>query len=146
MDMIGKPAWWMGALSAISLLLLVQLGQGGPSEFTGNVTQVIDGDSIFVTGIGWVRLADIDAYQIPTQKGTEAKHFTQTHLLHKRIYLDLDDKKSSCPKGCTIAVAYLADGNGTINPVPYNRMLVDAGLAVVHDRPENEFDPLDWWP
>jgi len=38
------------------------------------------------------------------------------------------------------------DLNGTINTThPFNRMLVDAGFAVVKDFTNNEFDPAAWW-
>jgi hypothetical protein len=35
--------------------------------------------------------------------------------------------------------------NGSINPVSFNRMLVDAGHAVLADRTNNEFDPASRW-
>lgn len=136
----------MKPISIILLALaLASVSCGHPDEFAGRVSEVIDGDSIVIDGIGRVRMADIDSYQLPEQQGILSRDFTSYMLLDRTVHLDLDDLGSTCPSGCTIAVVYMEFFNGTINPVPFNRMLVDSGHAVLHNRTNNEFDPDSWW-
>ncbi|HSD57779.1 MAG TPA: hypothetical protein VLB04_06325 [Methanotrichaceae archaeon] len=131
-------------LSMHSMLSMLSLASASPDEFSERVVKVKDGDSLLIKGIGNVRLADINSYQLPTPEGQAARKFTE-QLLGKRIHLDIDDMGSRCPSGCHICVLYVEFENGSINPVCFNRMLVDAGHAVIADRTDNEFDPADWW-
>lgn len=127
-------------------MILIAAVSASPEEFVGKVTQVIDGDSIVVEGIGRVRMADIDAYQLPTDRGERARQFTSYHLLGRNVHLDLDDMGSTCPAGCKIALVYMQyPNNSTVKSVPFNRILVDYDHAVVHNRTDNEFDPARWW-
>ncbi|NYT02384.1 MAG: hypothetical protein GKC10_06490 [Methanosarcinales archaeon] len=130
----------------LCLLCLPWLGLAGasPDEFVGNVTEVKDGDSIVVEGMGAVRMADIDCHQLPSPEGVASRDFTVSWLQGKRVFLDIDDMGSRCPSGCRICVVYVENPDGTINPICFNRMLVDAGHAVLHDR-ANEWDPSLWW-
>lgn len=131
-------------LSTLLSLALLSLTTASPDEFSEKVIKVKDGDSLLIRGIGSVRLADINSYQLPTPEGKAAKKFTE-QLLGKRVHLDIDDMGSRCPSGCHICVLYTEFENGSINPICFNRMLVDAGHAVLADRTNNEFDPADWW-
>ena len=131
-------------LSMHSMLSMLSPASASPDEFSERVVKVKDGDSLLIKGIGNVRLADINSYQLPTPEGQAARKFTE-QLLGKRIHLDIDDMGSRCPSGCHICVLYMEFENGSINPVCFNRMLVDAGHAVLADRTNNEFDPADWW-
>jgi micrococcal nuclease len=42
-----------------------------------------------------------------------------------------------------VAVAYIRTSEGQLRN--FNKMLVDAGHAVVKDYKDNEFDPRSWW-
>jgi hypothetical protein len=75
-----------------------------------------------------------------------AQEFTWQMLLNSQVYLDIDDLKGDDGNGCMVALVYRANKNGTPNiDANFNRMLVDAGKAVVEDDPGNEFDPAAWW-
>ncbi len=130
--------------SAMLSLALLSPATASPDEFSEKVIKVKDGDSLLIKRIGYVRLADINSHQLPTPEGKAAKRFTE-QLLGKRVHLDIDDMGSRCPSGCHICVLYMEFENGSINPICLNRMLVDAGHAVLADRTNNEFDPADWW-
>ncbi len=123
---------------------LLSLASASPDEFSERVVKVKDGDSLLIRGIGNVRLADINSHQLPTPEGQAARKFTE-QLLGKRVHLDIDDMGSRCPSGCRICVLYVEFKNGSINPVCFNRVLVDTGHAVLANKTNNEFDPADWW-
>lgn len=120
-------------------------------EASGEVSSVIDGDTIDVRiidsdprikkHIETVRLADVDCPELGTLGGEDAKIYTQSILRRvHQIWLDIDDKSGDGrgPYGCLICVVYV-DGQN------FNKMIVDAGHAVVDDYTNNEFNPEDWW-
>ena len=138
--------------------LLPILALGAPYEASGIVTNVVDGDTFdlridktdprIIYEIERVRLADVDSPEMSTPEGEPAKVFATEILLGQRVWLDIDDKSRDGrdPYGRLIAVVYLEDLDGTINTThPFNRLLVDAGHAVVKDFTNNEFDPASWW-
>ncbi len=139
-----KPVVNFTLPAMLFLLTLISLASASPDEFSERVVKVKDGDSLLIRGIGNVRLADINSHQLPTPEGWAARRFTE-QLLGKRVHLDIDDMGSRCPSGCRICVLYVEFENGSINPICFNRGLVDAGHAVLANRTDNEFDPADWW-
>ncbi len=139
----------------LPLLLLIALANGAPDEAYGRVTKVIDGDTIDVQlqdspipeDLIRVRLADIDCPETKGSKacqaGKDATNYTRAWLLSSYVFLDLDDKTGKDQYGRWVAVVYLSeDGKPGRN---FNKMLVDAGHAVVEDYKNNEFDPGSWW-
>ena len=58
------------------------------------------------------------------------------------VFLDLDDKTGKDPYGRWVAVAYLSEDRKSGRN--FNKMLVDAGHAVIDDYTNNEFDPGSW--
>lgn len=128
----------------ILAMLSLAPAQASPDEFSERVVKVKDGDSLLIKGIGNVRLADINSHQLPSTEGQAVKKFTE-QLIGRRVHLDIDDMGSRCPSGCHICVLYMEFENGSINPVCFNRMLVDTGHAVLANRTNNEFDPASWW-
>lgn len=113
--------------------------------------RIIDGDTFEVRiiysdprikkRVETVRLADVDCPELGTLAGDEAAAYTTSILLRAReIWLDIDDKSGDGrgPYGRLICVVYV-DGQN------FNRMLVDAGHAVVDDHLDNEFNPAEWW-
>lgn len=127
-----------------SLALMLPFTGALPDEASGIVTSVADGDTFTVQSLGEVRLADIDCPELDAPGGPEAKEFTRTLLLNRRVYLDLDDKTGQDRYGRLVCVAYPADPGGSLGE-NLNRMLVDTGHAVVEDAKDNEFNPSDWW-
>jgi micrococcal nuclease len=141
------------ALFMLSMLLLISLAAGSPDEATGQVTKVVDGDTFDVTldnhdsriseDIIRIRLADIDTPEVRGPKaceaGKKASAYTKKWLLNTFVSLDLDDKTGKDTYGRWVAVCYLRDGRN------FNKMLVDAGHAMIKDFKNNEFDPGSWW-
>jgi micrococcal nuclease len=145
------------ALLVLASLLPI-LALGAPDEASGIVTNVVDGDTFdlridktdprIIYEIERVRLADVDSPEMSTPGGPPAKVFATEALQGKKVWLDIDDKSKDGrdPYGRLIAVVYLEDPDGSINTThPFNRLLVDAGHAVVKDFTNNEFDPVTWW-
>ena len=153
----------MGAL--ILLLVLVTLttvGDAHPTEASGQVVHIVDGDTFDVEieqadrdleDVIRIRLADIDCPETrgskACQAGRDATNYTREMLAGEWIYLDLDDKTGQDRYARWVAVVYLQDRVGEDAPLPrgpcFNRMLVDAGHAVIDDYTNNEFNPVEWW-
>jgi micrococcal nuclease len=125
------------------MLLLPSLAAAAPDEFSGVVTNVVDGDTIDVEGLGRVRLADIDCPEMSTAQGPAAKQYATQWLQSNLVYLDIDDKSRTDSYGRVVAVVYLVKPDGTIEN--FNQKLVDAGQACVWDFSDNEFSPASWW-
>ena len=145
------------ALLLLAYLLPI-LALAAPDEASGIVTNVVDGDTFdlriektdprIIYEIERVRLADVDSPEMSTPEGEPAKVYTTETLLGKRVWLDIDDRSKDGRDMYEriLAVVYLEDLNGSINTThPFNRLLVDAGHAVVKDFTNNEFDPAAWW-
>jgi len=137
----------------LSMLLLITLAAGAPDEAMGRVSKVVDGDTFDVAldshdsriteDLIRIRLADIDTPEVRGPKaceaGKKASAYTKTWLLNTYVSLDLDNKTGQDSYGRWVAVCYLQDGRN------FNKMLVDAGHAVIKDFKNNEFDPGSWW-
>ena len=143
------------AIFVLPLFLLIALAAGAPDEAMGRVTKVVDGDTFDVQfqdsplyeDLIRIRLADIDCPETRGSKaceaGKNASAYTRSWLLSTYIFLDLDDKTGKDQYDRWVAVAYLSeDGKPGSN---INKMLVDAGHAVIKDFKNNEFDPGSWW-
>ena len=151
-----------GALLLLALVSLISLGAGHPTEASGQVTHVVDGDTFDVEieqadrdleDTIRIRLADVDSPETrgrgACQAGRDATAYAEEVLDGQWIYLDLDDKTGGDRWGRWVAVVYLQDRVGDDAPLRrgpcFNRLLVDAGHAVIDDYTNNEFDPAEWW-
>ena len=138
----------------LALLLWFCLATGSPDEAYGRVVKVVDGDTIDVQlqdsllseDLIRVRLADIDCPETrgpeACEAGKKASAYTKTWLQSAYIFLDLDDKTGKDSFGRWVAVVYLSENNQPGRN--FNKMLVDAGHAVIEDFKNNEFDPSNW--
>ena len=158
--MITRPRPILALLLLASLMPI--LAAAAPDEASGTVTNVVDGDTFdlridktdprILYEIERVRLADVDSPEMSTPEGPLAKAYTAEILLGQKVWLDIDDrsKDGRDPYERLLAVVYLEDlnetTNGTINIThPFNRLLVDAGHAVIKNFTDNEFNPDEWW-
>ena len=138
----------------IFCLLFISMASCSPDEAYGRVVKVVDGDTIDVQlqdsllseDLIRVRLADIDC---PETRGPEAcgagknaSAYAKTWLQSTYVFLDLDDKTGKDSFGRWVAVVYLSENNQPSRN--FNKMLVDAGHAVIEDFKNNEFDPGGW--
>ena len=141
---------------ALALMLPI-LAAGAPDEAYGRVSNVVDGDTLDVTlqeynssqiaeDVIRIRLADIDTPEVRGPKsceaGRNASTYTRAWLLSTYVFLDLDDKTGKDPYGRWVAVVYLAENDRPGRN--FNKMLVDAGHAVIEDFKNNEFNPGRW--
>ena len=139
---------------ALALFSLVTIATCTNDEAMGRVTKVIDGDTIDVQlqdsllseDLIRVRLADIDCPETRGPKaceaGKKASAYTKTWLQSAYVFLDLDDRTGKDPFDRWVAVVYLSEDNQPGRN--FNKMLVDAGHAVIEDFKNNEFDPWSW--
>jgi endonuclease YncB( thermonuclease family) len=119
------------------------------------VVRVVDGDTIRVVivedspgppslregGEYRVRLADINAPEIDTQEGVEAKRALESITPPgSLVILDVDDIHVYDRYGRLVAVVIVESGGAYIN---VNAWLVAEGYAEIWDH-ENEFDPSLW--
>ena len=81
------------------------------------MNRVVDGNTIDVTALACIRLADIDTPEIGRPGAQEATEYTTTLVDGRTVYLDVDDV--------------------------YGTDIYDRVVAVVYDFP-NEFDPSSW--
>jgi endonuclease YncB( thermonuclease family) len=134
------------------------LAQAAPEECYGQVSKVLDGDTIEVliqkadprilSAVEVIRLADVNSPELDTPAGLQARDFAYAVLMNKRISLDIDDLSGNGRDeyGRLICVVYLTGSYGQPIPAPsFNRMLVDSGYAAVVDFKNNEFQPAEWW-
>lgn len=147
----------MKTLSVLLLTsLLLQAALAAPDEAIGRVVSVLSGDSFGIEvvsgdsrvhGIDRVRLADIDSPSTLTAEGKAAKKYTASILRNKTVYLDIDDNTPGGRNdlGLLVCVAYLMDSSSRPVWPPVNRIIVDAGQAVVNDDKKNEFNASAWW-
>ena len=139
---------------ALALFSLVTMATCTNDEAMGRVTKVIDGDTIDVQlqdsllseDLIRVRLADIDCPETrgpkASEAGKKASAYAKTWLQSAYVFLDLDDKTGKDPFDRWVAVVYLSENNQPGRN--FNKMLVDAGYAVIEDFKNNEFDPWNW--
>ncbi len=129
---------------ALPLILIVILStpvSAWEKVATGTVERVIDGDTFDVSPVGRVRLADINAPEIGQSGAQEATEYLAFLVFDQLVYLDMDDVHGTDVYGRTVAMVYV-QYNAT-HLINVNQALLDAGLAVVDDFP-NEFDPATW--
>ena len=102
-------------------------------EKSGECLRVIDGDTIWVYGVGNVRLVQVDAPEKNQAGFSEAKKFVEDSCLSKTVYLDIDDREPKDDYDRALAIVY-ADGKNI------NRELLNKGLAKELYIPPSEFE------
>lgn len=111
-------------------------------DASGIVTEMKDGDSFVVSGVGEVRLADIDAPEYYETGGTASKNYLTSLISGERVYLDISSMSVKDNYGRYICVAYLrVESNKYLN---INEKLVREGYAEYDNYLNNEFDPNTW--
>ena len=123
------------ALLASPVLDAAAIGQApaATAHATQRVRQVIDGDTITVSGIGTVRLIGVDApektggYRPSEPYGDEATRFMKSLLDGKVVQLEYDGERKD-PYDRTLAYVYLEDGTLA------NEAIIRAGFAETYRR------------
>lgn len=91
--------------------------------------------------VGRIRLADVDAPEIDTAEGIDAKDYVYDLCYLEYVYLDIDDLYVTGTFGRYISVVYIPYNSTHL--VNLNQLLLKEGYAVVADY-DNEFDPNIW--
>lgn len=101
-------------------------------EAYGKCYKVIDGDTIWVEGIGKVRLVQVNTPEKGETGYYPAKNFVIKHCLGKTVYLDIDDVKPKDKYNRTLAIVYVDD-------MDINKELLNEKLAKIMFIKPSEF-------
>lgn len=126
-------------------LMLISTGAASPNYLSGIVTRVVDGDTFEVQGFGLVALSQVKSPEMGTMEGVDAKEYTMERLLNVVVFLDKDDLASINADGSIPCLVYLSgsDGKPNLNK-SFNKIIVEAGFAVIKNDTQSEFDPALW--
>jgi len=116
----------------------------------GIVQYVVDGDTIdvlatsgFMNGSEYrIRFADINAPELDTKEGQEAKSALKSLLYGKTVYIDVDNLTTYDPYGRVVAVIYLPINETHVMNVNYYMVLNN--YSVIWNFTNNEFYPYSW--
>lgn len=105
----------------VPTLLFVIIVPNLVEEDKAVVERVIDGDTIFVKDYGTIRIADIDAPELDTDKGRIAKTKARDLLLGKEVVVKAEKKRGYY--GRIIAEVFVDDLN-------FGQYMLDNGYAI----------------
>ena len=108
------------------------------TEKTGVCTRVIDGDTFYVSGIGKIRLSQVDTPEKGYKGCKVSTYFTKKLLLGKKIGVNFDSKQGKS-YGRWIAVVKIKGRN-------FNQILLKEKLARILYFKNSEFNPYKWVP
>lgn len=106
-------------------------------EFTGVCTGVVDGDTIYVEGMGKIRFVGVNTPERGVKGYLTSKYFVEKLCLDKKISLDIDNSKKNDRYSRTLAVVIVEGKN-------LNEMLLKENLAEIMYMPPSEFYPYNW--
>lgn len=127
------------------MVISAATGAASPSYPSGIVTHVVDGDTFDVQDIGLVTLSQVKSPEMGAIEGVHAREFAMERLLNVVVFLDKDDLASMNVEGSISCLVYLSgsDGKPNLNK-SFNKMIVEAGFAVIRNDTQSEFDPALW--
>lgn len=106
-------------------------------EVSGLCTKVVDGDTIYVDGVGKVRFVGVNTPEKGENGYKVSKNFVSKFCKNKVVGLDIDDSKNKDKYNRTLAVVII-DGKNL------NEILLKEGLAEIMYIPPSEFSPYEW--
>ncbi len=107
------------------------------SNITGTCTKVVDGDTIYVSGLGKVRFVGVNTPERGQPGYKEAKEYVYQQCYGKQVTIDVDNAKHFDKYNRTLGVVY-------VNNTNINQQLLKNNLAEVMYIPPSEFDPYSW--
>ena len=107
------------------------------SEASGLCTKVYDGDTIYVEGVGKVRLVGVNTPEKGVKGAEASKYLVEKLCLNRVVHLNIDDSKHHDKYSRTLAVV-IVDGKNL------NEILLKEGLAEIMFIPPSEFNPHNW--
>lgn len=110
-------------------------------DASGTGIYIVDGDTLDVSGLTRIRLADINTPESGEPGYQEAKDKLYNLTYGRTVYVDIDDFGSTS-YGRIICVIYVYTSDmGYIN---VNKYLWEYGYAALTDYTNNEFNPYSW--
>jgi len=109
---------------------------------TGTVYNIVDGDTVDVTSVGRIRLADIDCPESGEAGSAAATQYISSLIYQKEVYVDIDDITGKDPYDRWVAVIYVYYDDDNLKNV--NKAMLVAGHADIWDFDNNEFNPYSW--
>jgi len=106
-------------------------------EERGICYKVVDGDTIWVEGVGKVRFVGVNTPERGVDGYNVSKNFVKKLCLNQEVGLDIDDAKPKDKYNRTLAVV-IVDGKNL------NEILLKEKLAEVMYIPPSEFMPYSW--
>ncbi len=91
----------------ISFSSLISVGNCYEIDDSGTVTYIVDGDTVDVSSVGRIRLADIDAPDIGEAGKEAATNYLSSLIYQKTVYVDIDDVYGTDVYGRIVAVLYV---------------------------------------
>ena len=127
------------------MLISAATGAASPNYPSGIVTRVVDGDTFEVQGFGLVTLSQVKSPEMGTIEGVHAREYTMERLLNVVVFLDKNDLASINADGSIPCLVYLSgsDGKPDLNK-NFNKIIVEAGFAVIKNDTVSEFNPALW--
>ena len=110
-------------------------------DASGTVTYIVDGDTLDVSSVGRIRLADINTPEMGEPGSSEAKIYLTTLIYQEIVFVDIDDLYGTDPYGRIVAVIYKQVDSSHVKNI--NKAMLDSGYADIWNF-ENEFDPYSW--
>ena len=107
------------------------------AEETSTCTNVVDGDTIYLSNGKKVRLVGVNTPEKGVTGYQASKEFVKKLCLNKEVSINRDDKKYTDKYGRTLAVVIVGGKN-------LNEMLLKEGLAEIMYIPPSEFYPYNW--
>ncbi len=107
------------------------------AEETSTCTNVVDGDTIYLSNGKKVRLVGVNTPEKGVKGYQASKDFVKKLCLNKQVSINRDDRKYTDKYGRTLAVVIVGGKN-------LNEMLLKEGLAEIMYIPPSEFYPYNW--
>lgn len=115
----------------LALVLLTATAMAETNMASGIVTNVVSGDTIYVEGVGYVRMAGVQSPYIETYYGWKAQEYTCSMLMGTMVFVDPSGGVDK--SGSLFATVYPSgpDGKPNLN-ANFNRLLLQGGYAAVY--------------
>jgi hypothetical protein len=107
----------------------------------GTAYNIVDGDTLDVSSVGRIRLADIDCPEPGESGGASASQYLSFLVYQKEVYVDVDDVHGTDLYGRIVAVLYVRYDATRLKNV--NKAMLASGHAEIWNF-NNEFDPYAW--
>ncbi len=107
----------------------------------GNVTHVIDGDTLLIDNATKIRLDMVNAPEVRHYGYWDAKHFVINHCLNKNVKIRVDQKQPVDIYGRTVALIKCPPDTVTMNQLLLSH---DYAILVRSFCPISEFANLSW--